>query len=314
MTDPNRRTPNPKSRTTMMAVVGFVGLLSLTDAAQAPPNATFEVASVKANRSGAPLQIMPTLQPGGRVFAINLPLREFIQAAYGLRDHQLVLASPLAEARFDLEARAGAGATPEQAAAMLRALLIDRFSLRTHPETRQLPVYTLQRINATRLGTHIRPSGPECAPLTIPAGPGAPPPPPPSPPSMTGSRLGPREDGARCPSMFFPGTWSMRSMSMRAFVLALERLVRRAVVEGTGLTGEFDFDMTYAPESFEVPFAGNVIGGSVGGPDPGAALSAQRAAPSVFTALRDQLGLRLEAGRAPVDVLVVDEVRPPTEN
>jgi uncharacterized protein (TIGR03435 family) len=197
---------------------------------------------------------------------------------------------------------------------MLRALLIDRFGLKTHGETRQLPVYTLQRINSTRLGTHIKPSGPDCAPLTIPGGPGAPPPPPPPPPSMAGSRLGPREEGARCPSMFFPGTWSLRTMSMRAFVLALERLVRRAVVDGTGLTGEFDFDLAYAPESFEVPFAGNVIGGTVGGPEGFGPGAPQRTGPSVFTALRDQLGLRLEAGRAPVDVIVVDDVRPPREN
>lgn len=293
---------------------GLVLLLSLTGSAQAPANATFDVASVRANRSGAPLQILPTLQPGGRVFAINLALREFIQSAYGLRDNQLILASPLAEARFDLEARAGGGATPEQAAAMLRALLTERFSLKTHGETRQVPVYTLERMNAARLGTQIRPSGPECASLTIPSGPAPPPPPPPPPPSMAGALLGPREDGASCPSMFFPGTWSIRSMSMRAFVRALERLVRRAVVDGTGLTGEFDLDLSYAPESFELPFAGNVVGGTVGGPEGFGPGAPQRTGPSVFTALRDQLGLRLEAGRAPVDVLVVDEVRQPREN
>lgn len=297
-----------------IGVTGFLVLLAAFAGAQAPSTPTFEVASVRANRSGAPLQILPTLQPGGRVFAINLPLREFIQAAHGLRDNQLLLASPLAEARFDLEARAGGGATAEQAAAMLRALLIERFSLKTHGETRQLPVYTLARVNATRLGAQIKPSGPDCAPLTIPSGPAAPPPPPPPPPSMAGLRLGPREDGASCPSMFFPGTWSMRSMSMRAFVRALERLVRRAVVDGTGLTGEFDLDLTYTPESFEVPFAGNVLGGTVGGPEGFGPGAPQRTGPSVFTALRDQLGLRLDAGRAPVDVLVVDDVRQPKEN
>jgi uncharacterized protein (TIGR03435 family) len=291
---------------------GFVVLLSVAGAAQTPP--TFEVASVRANRSGAPLQILPTLQPGGRVFAINLPLRELIRVAWGLRDNQLGLASPLGDARFDLEARAGAGATREQAAEMLRALLINRFSLKTHGETRQLPVYTLQRINTTRLGPQIRPSGAECAPLTIPSSPAAPPPPPPPPASLSGSRLGPQEDGAMCPSMFFPGTWSMRSMSMHAFALALERLVRRAVVDGTGLSGRFDFDLTYTPESFEVPFAGNVIGGTVGGPEGFGPGPPQRTGPSVFTALRDQLGLRLDAGRAPVDVVVVDEVREPTQN
>jgi uncharacterized protein (TIGR03435 family) len=303
--------PNPKSQ-----AVGEVGvllvLLASLISAQAPSTPTFEIASIKANRSGAPLQILPTLQPGGRVFAINLPLREFIQVAYGLRDNQLILGSPLAEARFDLEARASAGTTPEQAAAMLRALLIDRFGLKTHAETRQLPVYRLERVNATGLGAQIKPAGPECAPLTIPSGPGAPPPPPPPPPSLAGSRLGPREDGAQCPSMFFPGTWSLRSMSMRGFVLALERLVRRAVVDETGLTGEFDFDLTYTPESFEVPFAGNVIGGTVGGPE--GLGPPQHTGPSVFTALRDQLGLRLEAGRAPVNVVVVDDVRQASEN
>ena len=305
---------NAKSQVAVGAAAVLLVLFASLIAAQAPSGPTFEVASIKANRSGAPLQILPTLQPGGRVFAINLPLREFIQVAYGLRDNQLILASPLAEARFDLEARAGAGATPEQAAAMLRALLIDRFRLKTHGETRQLPVYTLERINAARLGTHIKPSGPDCAPLTVPSGPGAPPPPPPPPPSLAGSRLGPQEDGAACPSMFFPGNWSLRSMSMRAFVLALERLVSRAVVDGTGLTGGFDLDLTYTPESFEVPFAGNVIGGAVGGPEGFGPGAPQRTGPSVFTAVRDQLGLRLEAGRAPVDVVVVDDVRQPVEN
>jgi uncharacterized protein (TIGR03435 family) len=296
------------------AVAGLLVLLVSLAGAQQPAGMIFEVASVKANHTGAPLQILPTLQPGGRVFAINLPLREFIRVAYGLRDNQLVLASPLGDARFDLEARAGAGATPEQAAAMLRALLVDRFGLKTHRETRQLPVYTLQRIDATRLGPQIRPSGTDCAPLSIPSGPAAPPPPPPAPASLSGSRLGPPEDGATCPSMFFPGTWSMRSMSMHAFALALERLVRRAVVDRTGMTGAFDFDIAYTPESFEVPFAGNVVGGTVGGPEGFGPGPPPRTGPSVFTALRDQLGLRLEAGRAPVDVLVVDEVQQPTAN
>jgi uncharacterized protein (TIGR03435 family) len=311
MRTPNLQLPIPRT------ILVLVALLAPTVAAQAPAREEFEVASVKPNRSGAPLQILPTLQPGGRVFATNLPLREFIQVAYGVRANQLVFSAPLAEARFDLEARAGAGATAESARAMLRGLLIDRFGLETHAETRQLPVYTLERLNAARLGPQIKPSADECAPMTPPIGTGAPPPPPPPPPSLSGSRLGPREDAAACPSMFFPGAWSLRSMSMHAFALALERLVRRTVLDRTGVAGRFDLDMTYGPELFELPFAGNVVGGSVGGPVDGQSASgpaAQRAGPSVFTAVRDQLGLRLEAGRAPVDVVVVDNVRQPKEN
>lgn len=293
-----------------LATIALTVLLAASVAAQTP---TFEVNSIKANRSNAPMQLLPTLQPGGRLFAINLPLREFIRAAYALQDNQLIIESKLADATFDLEARAGANATPEQAALMLRALLTERFGLRTHQETRQLPVYTLVRNDSTRLGPQIKPSGTECAPLTFPSGPGAPPPPPPPPPALSGTPLGANRMWARCPTMFFPGGVSARAMDMHAFAIALERIVRRPVIDKTGVTGEFDIDLTYAAELLTDPLTGNVVGARDGGltdiAPPG-----QRSGPSLFTALRDQLGLRLESGRAPVDVLVVDDVRPPTEN
>ena len=282
--------------------------------AQTPATSRFEVSSVRANKSDAPLQVLPTLQPGGRVFALNLPLREFIRIAYGLRENQIVFESPLSEARFDLEARAGATTTGEQAGAMLRTLLAERFGLTTHAETRQLPVYMLERVSTERLGPQLKKSGTECAQFRFPSGPGAPPPPPPPPASLAGDVLGPREHWAQCPSMFFPGGWSLRSMDMTAFAFALERIVRRAVIDQTGLMGNFDMDIAYAPEAFETPFpaAAAVAGGPIDGP--AGPPPAQRSGPSVFTALRDQVGLRLEAGRAPVNVLIVDDVRQPSEN
>lgn len=308
---------NPKSqvkpqvrRPQRCFAAAFIFLLASGLGAQAPQ--TFEVASVKANRSGEPLQILPTLQPGGRVFAINLPLREFVTAAYSLQDNQLVMASPLAEARFDLEARAGATATREQAGMMLRTLLIERFGLKTHAETRVLAIYSLERVSSSRLGRQMRPAGTECAPLTFPSGPGAPPPPPP-PPAFSGTPLGPTRVWARCPTTFLPGGLSARSMDMHAFSVALQRRVRRPVVDKTGLSGLFDFDMTYAPDLQEFPFPAAVVGGREGAPEAGVP-PADRGEPSLLTALRDQLGLRLESGRAPVDVLVVDDVRQPTEN
>ena len=117
--------------------------------------------------------------------------------------------------------------------------------------------------------------------------------------------------------MFFPGGWSLRSMSMPALAIALERIVRRTVIDRTGLPGVFDMDTTYTPEAFEVPFPAAAGRGIAGGPADGLAVSApagQQAGTSLFTALRDQLGLRLESDRAPVDVLVVDTVQQPTEN
>lgn len=97
--------------------------------------------------------------------------------------------------------------------------------------------------------------------------------------------------------MFFSSGLTARAMDMYAFALAIEHIVRRPVIDKTGLTGRFDFDMAFAPE-FE-------------GPPPAAPAGS---APSFQTALREQLGLRLEGGRAPVNVLVVEEVQAPKEN
>ena len=99
---------------------------------------------------------------------------------------------------------------------------------------------------------------------------------------------------------------------MAAFAFALERVVRRPVVDKTGLTGVFDIDMRFTPDSLDDPFLPRTGGGPNAGP--AGPVSADPSLPSLFTALRDQLGLRLEGSRASVDVLVVDDVRQPTEN
>jgi uncharacterized protein (TIGR03435 family) len=101
-------------------------------------------------------------------------------------------------------------------------------------------------------------------------------------------------------------------MDMVAFSIALERIVRRPVNDKTGLQGTFDFDLTYAPETLDTPVGSGIVGGPAGGPPPGG--PASQGGPSLLEALRNQLGLRLEGGRAPVDVLVVDSVQQPTEN
>jgi uncharacterized protein (TIGR03435 family) len=286
-----------------------------TTGAQSPAPKTFDVASVKANRSGQPIFIRPILQLSGRVFAVNQPLRDLITVAFGLQENQLIVSSPLADATFDLEARAGAGTATADATAMLRALLVDRFSLKTHQETRQLPVYNLVRLNDRQLGQQIKPSGSECAPLKFPEGPGAPPPPPPPPPAMAGFPLGNAQQWAECPTMFHPGGLSARAMNMEAFSIALARMVRRPVIDKTGLSGNFDFDMSFAPPDF-LPAApqGAVVGGPAGPPEAVDFIRRQSALPSLDVAIRDQLGLRLESGRAAVDVLVIDSVQPPTEN
>ena len=105
--------------------VGFLVLLSAVVLAQSANTQSFEVSAVRANKSNPPMIMLPTLQPGGRVFAVNLPLRELIRVAYGLRENQVIIDSPLSNTSFDLEARAGTAATREQATMMLRTLLAD---------------------------------------------------------------------------------------------------------------------------------------------------------------------------------------------
>ncbi len=282
--------------------------------AQGPPQPAFEVASVRLNRTGDPLEVPPHLQPGGRVFAVNTALRDMIQMAFGVRENELIGKDPLLDTFFDIEARTAATATVEQATAMLRRLLEDRFALRTHQETRELPVYFLQRANASRLGPRIKPSGPACAELSFPSfGSGGPPPPPPPPPPSTGNPLGPTQVWARCPTMFFPGGISARAIDMHAFSLMLARMVRRPVIDRTGLSGEFDFDLAYTPDSLVTRFP-SAAGDPADGAELHAPASSQQGGPSLLAAIREQLGLRLESTRAPVRVLVIDRVQPPTGN
>jgi uncharacterized protein (TIGR03435 family) len=97
--------------------------------------------------------------------------------------------------------------------------------------------------------------------------------------------------------MFFSSGLSARAMGLDAFAVAIERIVRRPVIDRTGLTGRFDMDMTFAPE-FDGP----------------ATTAPAGTAPAFATALREQLGLRLEGDRAAMTVLVVDRVERPREN
>jgi len=283
-----------------LPTIALLIVLTSSTAAQSPTPRRFEVVSVRMNRSGQPFGMGPVLQPGGRVRAVNLSLRDLIRSAYGLEENQLLSDAPL-DASYDIDARTTADATVEEAAEMLRVLLADRFGLEAHGETRRLPVYTLVRVSESKLGAGIRSSGPECAPLKFPGGDGpAPPPPPPPPPGMEGSSISARPSRRfqRCPTAFFPGGISTRAVDMPGFASALALFVRRPVIDQTELRGDFDIDIHYAPDyAF--------------GPD---ATPPPSSAPSLPTALREQLGLRLESSQAPIEVLVIDRVRRPTEN
>lgn len=249
---------------------------------------SFEVVSVKVNRSGSDRQSMQLL-PGGRAVVTNSLLRPLIETAYAILPQQLVGGPEwLDSERFDIVAQASEnlpgsvpGGPPGRAQLMLQRLLVERFSLSVHTESRELPIYELVVARADgRLGPRIRRAKIDCVPLMAAYGRGEAPMPPRSECGMSGR----------------PGTVSARGARIAMFVSALAGRTDRLVVDRTGLTGGFDFDLDFSVEA---------------GPGPA---SAGQDSVSLFTALEEQLGLKLRPVRMPVDVLVIDRVERPTEN
>lgn len=269
-----------------------------------PENLSFEAASVKPNKSGSG-QVSIGIQPGGRFNAVNVPLRLLIRNAYQLQDFQLV-GGPgwMTSDRFDIVAKADPASLPPLPAPpgtagpfqiMLRNLMADRFKLKVHKETREMPVYALQLARPDgKLGPQLRPATVDCAALAG-RGRGGPPPAPPAP----GER-------PACGMRIGPGVMSGGGFPLSQLATALSQFVQRVVIDRTGLTGNFDLDLAWTPD--QIPQA------PPGGAPAGAPPSAPLDGPSIFTALQEQLGLKLESVRGPVEVLVIDSVEQPTED
>lgn len=248
----------------------------------------------------------------GQLLAPYATLRELIEAAYGVEENQVVDGPGWVDsAHFEVNARVPDGMAIGDVQAMLQSLLQERFNLVVRREQRQSPVYLLE--STGRSGSHFWTPGPECRPVSPPPGvPMPPPPPPPPPPAATMTILNQPKLGGGCPSMFFTGHISARNVPVSLLAFQLSRMLRRQVLDHTGLSGRYDFDLTFTPDAGAVQI-GNV-GVVGGGPGPGGAVTPTAEAPSLSTAVREQLGLRLDSSRALVDVVAVERVNPATEN
>jgi uncharacterized protein (TIGR03435 family) len=270
----------------------------------------FEVASVRPNTSNDG-KIMLGIQPGGRFNAVNVPLWDLIRQAYNLQRSQIVGAPDWAEAaRYDIVAKAegdlprtGPGSPPGPLQFMLQDLLADRFKLATHRETREQPIYALTFARADKkLGSGLRPSTTDCEAFRgrgrgAPGGPGGP-----------GAPGGPPRamftPGERptCGMMVAPGQVMAGGIGITQLALMLSQFTQRIVVDRTGLTGNYDLDLTFTPD--RMPQGPLPPGVQLPPIDPNG--------PSVFTAVQEQLGLKLDSERGPVEVLVIDHVERPT--
>ena len=288
----------------LMAVAGAIGLnmLGAPLRAQAPARPSFEVASVKQNKSGEGFIRFSAMPGGFRV--TNAPLRELIRFAYQLQPFQIE-GGPgwVTSDRFDIVAKAEGNLPPGQPGGppgplqlMMQSLLAERFKLVAHNETRQLQVYALLVARSDgRLGPSLRKSDTDCAALMVARRGGPPAPVQPGERPMCGMRIG-------------PGTLSGGAMPLSQVASALSAVVQRIVVDKTGLAGNYDVDVTYTPDQMPQ--------GPGGVPPPGVPPPPpiDPNGPSIFTALQEQLGLKLDSQRGPVEAFVIDSVEHPSED
>jgi uncharacterized protein (TIGR03435 family) len=271
---------------------------------------SFDVASLKQNISGyppsgdvpksnIPLGLEISLRTSGDFSAVNLPLINYVAFAYKLSLYQaLALQSQLPEwandERFDIRARADGEPTTDQIRLMMQSLLAACFKLAAHHETRQLPTFALVLLEPRKIGPQLKPhldnSCLDCGPS-----------------------IGVGDDGILS---FRKGT-----MDLLAMLLSNSGSVDRIVVDRTEMTGVFDVDLKFIPTVSEPnPFSGNAIEGFAPPVLPIPLVVTNNAPipagpqPSIFTALQEQLGLKLDPQTGPVDVLVIDHIEAPSPN
>jgi uncharacterized protein (TIGR03435 family) len=283
---------------------------------------SFEVASVKpSGPSTGPIAVPMILPQGGRITGRNLPLKLLIRTAYDVNDNQIVGGPDWDMSdKFDIQATAAFSADPQtmskELQAAIRALLADRFKLKFHVETRELSVSALVIARSDgRLGTDLKPSTSDCSKPneeqvkqleSLTSG------------NQSAALAVLKGEPVKCgvtprmPTTPTPGTLPTIGMhgdgqSMEVLVQMLKQLTGRLIVDKTGLTGLYDFDIQIDMQTMLA--AASNLGVNV----PVAATNLPPSdGPSLLTALQEQLGLKLDSQRGPVEVLVIDSVEKPT--
>ncbi|HTC33074.1 MAG TPA: TIGR03435 family protein [Bryobacteraceae bacterium] len=249
------------------------------------PLPEFDAVSVKPNKSGDPQM---TMRPGrgGRVNATNVPLRNLIVWAYMIRGFQLSGEPSWVDSeRFDVATTSDANPRYDvlqpTLETMFQAVLVDRFKLQVHHDTKELPVYSLV----------VAKNGPKIHAVDEEGCPEVPPP----------------DNPCRFlrPTKF--GQMTGKKAPMFILALLLSSFTGRTVVDKTDLKGSFDYtlDWTKYLQPPQVPPGADV---------PPGAFDPMSVEPAIASALEEQLGLKLESSKGPVEILVIDHVERPTEN
>jgi uncharacterized protein (TIGR03435 family) len=278
-----------------MRIAAFLTILAAARAQTPDAKLQVEVASIKAAApaNGGRMRISVHGGPGtkdpGLYTCENYPLRGLIMDAFGLKDFQLSGPDWMQSERFMVSAKIPEGASKEQFKLMMQNLLVERFKLAYHREKKEMQAYELV----------VAKGGPKMKESESPLDPDERP-----------ARMTERKTDAEGFPVLPPGRAPMMMMlmgghatarhtaeTMEEFAVSLSYDVHKPVTDATGLKGKYDFTLHWISEGVGPPSSGDDTG------------------PTLFRALPEQLGLRLEGKKGMVEVLVVDHVeKTPTEN
>jgi uncharacterized protein (TIGR03435 family) len=217
---------------------------------------TFEAASIHPNPGGTEGSVVD-FEDTGLLRARNISLKMLMRSAYSVQDDQIVGGPKWLDSdRYDIDAKTGGPIRGEDEKVFLQHLLADRFHLKLHTDKRELPVY---RLEVAKNGPLVKPSQSNSSQIRTSRNPGH-------------------------------NQISVVRISIRQFAGMLGRFIGRTVQDATGITGDYDFTLTWDPDGTSATV------------------------PSLFAALQEQMGLRLGSGKAIMDVLVVDNAEKASEN
>jgi uncharacterized protein (TIGR03435 family) len=261
----------------ILATVGGAAITAQNQPPDGSPSVHFEVASIKKNTaslSRGPGASRVGTQPGGRWVMVDGTTSVLLGTAYS--DARDFVGAPdwVSSEKYDVEARAGRTVTREEMNAMLRSLLQDRFGLTMHYEMREQPSYALTIDRGGIKTEQLRPFKADCAAIADAIRRGDP---------AAAPQAPVRTNGALpCGYSWFRGQLAAGGIDMASVAVALEGSADRPVIDRTGLSGLFEFTLNVGDDQ------------------------------TIFTSLREQLGLRLESQKTALPVVVVDRIERPT--
>jgi uncharacterized protein (TIGR03435 family) len=268
------------------------------------PRPEFEVATIRPSAQELQDGVTAGVRiDGAQVRCASLTLKDYIGIAYRVKLYQVNGPDWIGSARFDIAATLPAGTPTTQFPEMMQHLLEDRFQIKIHHENKDFPVYVLE---VAKGGLKMQESAPDPnatdakAPLTV---------------AGSGSAQGISVNLGRGSSYSFANNkFEAKRVTMTALAGVLERFLDRPIVDMTDLKGSYDIALDVTPEDYRVMLIHAGVNAGVNLPPQALRLLDGASTPSLLDALQ-KVGLRLDARKAPLDVVVVDDARKtPTEN